>query len=131
MAYAELAGLPPVTGLCTSILCLVGYAIFGPSKILVLGPASSLGPMTAAPIVSLVGANGDPERAVARVPAVLAAVASILAANVFHLADHGVALVGALPKGLPPFTLPHVPLSDMALLVGGAFGIEGSGPAQD
>jgi MFS superfamily sulfate permease-like transporter len=30
MAYAELAGLPPITGLYTSILCLAGYAVFGP-----------------------------------------------------------------------------------------------------
>ena len=60
MAYAELAGLPPITGLYTSILCLVGYAIFGPSKILVLGPDSSLGPMIAATILPIVGANGDP-----------------------------------------------------------------------
>src|SRR4051812_14471671 len=60
MAYAELAGLPPITGLYTSILCLVGYALFGPSKILVLGPDSSLGPMIAATILPLVGANGDP-----------------------------------------------------------------------
>ena len=65
MAYAELAGLPAVTGLYTSILCLVGYAIFGPSKILVLGPDSSLGPMIAATILPLVGAAGDPARAVA------------------------------------------------------------------
>ena len=65
MAYAELAGLPPITGLYTSILCLVGYALFGPSKILVLGPDSSLGPMIAATILPLVGANGDPARAVA------------------------------------------------------------------
>ncbi len=36
MAYAELAGLPAITGLYTSILCLVGYAVFGPSRILVL-----------------------------------------------------------------------------------------------
>ena len=36
MAYAELAGLPPITGLYTSILCLAGYAVFGPSRILVL-----------------------------------------------------------------------------------------------
>ena len=48
MAYAELAGLPPITGLYTSIMCLLGYAVFGPSKILVLGPDSSLGPMIAA-----------------------------------------------------------------------------------
>ena len=30
MAYAELAGLPPITGLYTSIMCLLGYAVFGP-----------------------------------------------------------------------------------------------------
>ena len=32
MAYAELAGLPAITGLYTSILCLVGYAVLGPSR---------------------------------------------------------------------------------------------------
>src|SRR6201989_103378 len=65
MAYAELAGLPAINGLYTSILCLVGYAVFGPSRILVLGPDSSLGPMIAATILPLIGANGDPGRAVA------------------------------------------------------------------
>src|SRR3954449_3390810 len=65
MAYAELAGLPAITGLYTSILCLVAYGIFGPSRILVLGPDSSLGPMIAATVLPLVGANGDPTRAVA------------------------------------------------------------------
>src|SRR6187431_1802076 len=64
MAYAELAGLPPITGLFTSILCLVGYAVFGPSRVLVLGPDSSLGPMIAACVVPLAAANGDPGRAV-------------------------------------------------------------------
>jgi high affinity sulfate transporter 1 len=64
MAYAELAGLPPVTGLYTSILCLLGYAAVGPSRILVLGPDSALGPMIAATILPLVGADGDPVRAV-------------------------------------------------------------------
>ena len=43
MAYAQLAGLPPITGLYTSIMCLVAYAVFGPSRVLVLGPDSSLG----------------------------------------------------------------------------------------
>src|SRR2546423_6817075 len=65
MADAELVGLPAITGLYTSILCLVGYAVFGPSRILVLGPDSSLGPMIAATILPIVGANGDPARAVA------------------------------------------------------------------
>jgi high affinity sulfate transporter 1 len=225
MAYAELAGLPPITGLYTSILCLVGYAVFGPSRILVLGPDSSLGPMIAATIIPIVGAGGDPERAVAlasmlallvgaltvlagvaklgfvadllskptqigylnglavtilvgqlpklcgfsvdadglipeavgfvqgladgeavaaavavgllglvlifglgrlvpKVPAVLVAVVvSILVANAFDLADRGVSLVGPLPQGFPPFTLPSVAWSEMALLVAGAVGI--------
>ncbi len=65
MAYAELAGLPAITGLYTSILCLIGYAVFGPSRILVLGPDSSLGPMIAATILPIVGADGSPARAIA------------------------------------------------------------------
>jgi high affinity sulfate transporter 1 len=225
MAYAELAALPPITGLYTSILCLLGYAIFGPSRILVLGPDSSLGPMIAATILPLLGANGDPKRAVAlasmlailvgaitvlggiakfgfvadllskptmigymnglaltilvgqlpklfgfsidadafipelkgfvnglangeavgaavavgvlglavivalkrtlqRIPGVLAAVvASVAAASLFDLGAHGVKLVGTLPQGFPPLTLPDVGLHDFPLLVGGAAGI--------
>src|SRR6201987_5801298 len=65
MAYAELAGLPAITGLYTSILCLVGYAVMGPTRILVLGPDSSLGPMIAATVLPLAGADGDPARAIA------------------------------------------------------------------
>lgn len=73
MAYAQLAGLPPITGLYTSIMCLVAYAVFGPSRVLVLGPDSSLGPMIAASILPLLASGGDPVRAV-----VLASVQSIL-----------------------------------------------------
>src|SRR6476659_7037813 len=62
MAYAELAGLPAITGLYTTILCLLGYAVFGPSRILVLGPDSSLGPMIAATILPILGSDGDPAR---------------------------------------------------------------------
>jgi high affinity sulfate transporter 1 len=65
MAYAELAGLPAITGLYTSILCLIGYALFGPSRILVLGPDSSLGPMIAATILPIIGSGGNPEHAIA------------------------------------------------------------------
>lgn len=225
MAYAELAGLPPITGLYTSILCLIGYAVFGPSKVLVLGPDSSLGPMIAACVIPLVAANGDPGRAVAyasilalmvgaitvlagvfklgfvadllskptqigymnglaltivigqlpklfgfsvdgdglieesaaffagladgltvpaallvgvgslvlilafqrllpRIPGVLVAVVlAILAVNLFDLTDRGVKVVGPLPEGFPPFTIPTVPLGDLTLLLAGALGI--------
>ncbi len=65
MAYAELAGLPPVNGLYTTVACLVGYALMGPSKILVLGPDSSLGPLIFAAIAPLVVAGDDPATAIA------------------------------------------------------------------
>jgi high affinity sulfate transporter 1 len=65
MAYAQLAGLPAITGLYTSVLCLLGYAALGPSRVLVLGPDSSLGPMIAATILPIAGSGGDPGRAIA------------------------------------------------------------------
>ena len=64
MAYAELAGLPAVTGLYTTIGCLVGYALFGPSRVLVLGPDSSVSPLIFAAILPLVATN-DPKTAIA------------------------------------------------------------------
>src|SRR6266705_3596417 len=225
MAYAELAGLPPITGLYTSIMCLLGYAVFGPSRILVLGPDSSLGPMIAATILPLIAAKGDAKRAIAlaamlalmvgailvlgavaklgfiadliskptmigymnglaltiligqlpklfgfkveaegllgelggfikgladgkaiaaaatvgiagilvilvlqrwlpKIPAVLIMVVlSIAATTVFGLASHGVSLVGVLPKGFPPLTIPDVRLADLGPLLAGALGI--------
>jgi high affinity sulfate transporter 1 len=224
MAYAELAGLPAITGLYTSILCLLGYAVFGPSRVLVLGPDSSLGPMIAATLLPILGSEGSPERAIAlasilalivgalmiaagiaklgfvadllskptqigymnglaltiligqlpklfgfsvnangliheahafvhglasgkavgaavavgvlslvlilalghwlpRVPGVLAAVVCAIAVSAaLDLGSHGVSLVGTLPKGFPPLTVPS-PISDLPLLVAGALGI--------
>src|SRR4051794_17153560 len=84
MAYAALAGLPPITGLYTSILCLTAYALFGPSRILVLGPDSSLGPMIAATILPLVVADGDPQRAIA-----LASMLALLTGAITTLAGIG------------------------------------------
>ncbi|MFC1922281.1 SulP family inorganic anion transporter [Chloroflexota bacterium] len=63
MAYAELAGLPAITGLYTTIVCLFAYAAVGPSPYLVLGPDSSLSPMIAAAILPL--AMGDEAYAIA------------------------------------------------------------------
>jgi len=63
MGYAEAAGLPAITGLYATILPLLAYAFFGPSRTLVLGPDSSLAAMIAAVVVPL--AAGDPARTLA------------------------------------------------------------------
>src|SRR5215213_2164565 len=63
MAYAEAAGLPPITGLYATLVPLTAYALFGPSRILVLGPDSSLAGIIAAVVLPL--AAGDPGRGVA------------------------------------------------------------------
>lgn len=63
MAYATAAGLPAIYGLYATIVPLCAYALFGPSRVLVLGPDSSLAPMIAAAVLPL--AAGDPQHAVA------------------------------------------------------------------
>jgi high affinity sulfate transporter 1 len=63
MGYAEASGLPAIYGLYATIVPLLVYAILGPSRILVLGPDSSLAPLIAAAILPL--AAGAPEEAVA------------------------------------------------------------------
>ena len=63
IGYAEVSGLPPVTGLYATIVPLLVYALVGPSRILVLGPDSALAPIIAVAIAPL--AAGDPDRAVA------------------------------------------------------------------
>jgi len=63
MGYAAAAGLPPETGLYATIVPLLGYAVFGPSRVLVLGPDSALAPIIAASVLPL--ALGSDDRAVA------------------------------------------------------------------
>ncbi len=63
IGYAQVSGLPPVTGLYATIVPLLVYALVGPSRILVLGPDSSLAPIIGAAILPL--AAGDADRAVA------------------------------------------------------------------
>jgi high affinity sulfate transporter 1 len=63
MAYAEASGLPAITGLYATIVPLLAYALFGPSRILVLGPDSSLAPVILAVVLPL--SAGDPDRAIA------------------------------------------------------------------
>jgi high affinity sulfate transporter 1 len=77
MAYAELAGLPPVTGLYATMLPLLAYFVFGPSRILVLGPDSAVSPVVAAAIIPLAGASVDDRMALAAMLSLL--VGAILA----------------------------------------------------
>lgn len=75
MGYAEAAGLPVIAGLYATIGALVAYFLFGPSRILVFGPDSSLLPLVAAAVVPL--AAGDDERAMA-LAAALAIMAGVM-----------------------------------------------------
>ena len=62
IAYAEASGLPGIYGLYATITPLLAYALFGPSRILVLGPDSALTAILLGVVVPLSG--GDPMRAV-------------------------------------------------------------------
>ena len=62
IAYAVASGVPGIYGLYATIIPLMAYALFGPSRILVLGPDSALAAVILAVVVPLSG--GDPLRAV-------------------------------------------------------------------
>jgi sulfate permease, SulP family len=64
IAYPAIAGLPPEVGVYSSILPLVGYALFGPSRQLIVGPDAPTMTVLAAVLASM-PANGPPERIVA------------------------------------------------------------------
>src|SRR5215468_8679988 len=63
IAYASASGLPGICGLYATIVPLLAYALFGPSRILVLGPDSSLAPIILGAVLPL--SSGDAPRAVA------------------------------------------------------------------
>jgi len=63
MSYAEASGLPAIYGLYTTISTLLIYALFGPSRILVLGPDSALAGLIATTILPL--SNGSTDKAIA------------------------------------------------------------------
>src|SRR4029077_11978730 len=60
MGYAQAAGLPPISGLYATIVPMLLYAVFGPRRILVVGPAPALAALIAARAAPL--ALGDPTR---------------------------------------------------------------------
>jgi high affinity sulfate transporter 1 len=63
IAYAVASGVPGIYGLYATIVPLLAYALFGPSRIMVLGPDSSLASLILAVVLPL--SMGDPARAVA------------------------------------------------------------------
>jgi high affinity sulfate transporter 1 len=63
IAYAEASGVPGINGLYATIVPLLAYALFGPSRILVLGPDSALAAVILTVVLPL--SAGEPRRAVA------------------------------------------------------------------
>ncbi len=79
MGYAQAAGLPAIYGLYATIVPLVAYAVFGPSRILVLGPDSALAGLIAATILPMAAGSMEKAVSLAAMLAVLSGVLCILA----------------------------------------------------
>ncbi|HEF4742763.1 TPA: sulfate permease [Burkholderia multivorans] len=84
MAYAIASGLSAASGLYASIAALVAYAVFGPSRVLVLGPDSALIALIAASVVPLAHGNAAHAAALAGALALLSG-ALCLAVGLFRL----------------------------------------------
>ena len=63
LAYATLAGLPPYFGIYCYLVGGVGYALFGSSRQLAIGPTSAIAMLVGATVVGM--APGDPMRSAA------------------------------------------------------------------
>ena len=128
IAYAVASGLPGINGLYATIIPLLVYALFGPSRILVLGPDSSLAAIILAVVLPLSG--GNPQRAVS-----LAAMMAIVSGIVCILA--GVARLGFVTELLSkPIRYGYmngialtVLISQLPKLLG--FSIESDGPLRN
>ncbi|MDM0075640.1 sulfate permease [Variovorax sp. J2P1-59] len=128
IAYAVASGVPGIYGLYATIVPLIAYALFGPSRILVLGPDSSLAAVILAVVLPLSG--GDPRRAIA-----LAAMMAIVSGAVCILA--GIARLGFVTELLSkPIRYGYmngialtVLISQLPKLLG--FSIDGDGPLRN
>src|SRR5215468_7608175 len=125
IAYAEASGLPGIYGLYATIVPLLVYALFGPSRILVLGPDSSLAAVILSVVLPLSG--GDPMRAVT-----LAGMMAIVSGAVCILA--GVARLGFITELLSkPIRYGYMNGIALTVLVSQlpkffGFSIDGEGP---
>lgn len=81
IAYAELTGLPAVTGIYTTIAALVAYSVFGPNRRLILGPDSSLAPVIAAIVLPLAANDAATAVALASATSLIAGVMCVVAGS--------------------------------------------------
>jgi len=79
IAYAQASGIPGIYGLYATIIPLLAYALFGPSRILVLGPDSALAPLIAAVVVPLAAGSSDRAIVLGSAMAVIAGLLCVLA----------------------------------------------------
>jgi high affinity sulfate transporter 1 len=128
IAYAEASGVPGIYGLYATIVPLLAYAIFGPSRILVLGPDSSLAAVILAVVLPL--SHGDPARAVA-VAGLMAIVSGLfcILIGLLRLGFVTELLSKPIRYGYMNGIALAVLLSQTPKLLG--FKIEGKGPVRD
>jgi MFS superfamily sulfate permease-like transporter len=128
IAYAVASGVPGIYGLYATVIPLLAYALFGPSRILVLGPDSALAAVILGTVLPLSG--GDPLRAVT-----LASMMAVVSGTVCILA--GVARLGFVTELLSkPIRYGYmngialtVLISQLPKLFG--FSVENEGPLRD
>jgi high affinity sulfate transporter 1 len=128
IAYAVASGLPGINGLYATIVPLLAYAVFGPSRILVLGPDSSLAAVILGVVFPLAG--GDPVRAVA-LASMMAVVSGIacIAAGLGRLGFITELLSKPIRYGYMNGIALTVLISQVPKLFG--FSIEGEGPLRE
>ncbi len=128
IAYAEASGVPGIYGLYATIVPLLAYALFGPSRILVLGPDSSLAAIILAVVLPL--SQGDPGRAIA-LASMLAVVSGLvcIAAGVFRLGFVTELLSKPIRYGYMNGIALTVLISQLPKMMG--FSIETDGPVRD
>lgn len=128
IAYALASGVPGIYGLYATIVPLLAYALFGPSRILVLGPDSSLAPVILAVVLPLSG--GDAMRAVtlASVMAVVSGLVCMLI-GVLRLGFVTELLSKPIRYGYMNGIALTVLISQLPKLFG--FSIDGAGPLRD
>jgi high affinity sulfate transporter 1 len=127
IAYAEASGVPGINGLYATIVPLLAYAVFGPSRILVLGPDSALAAVILAVVLPL--SDGDPQKAVAAA-GLMAIVSGVvcIAAGLARLGFITELLSKPIRYGYMNGIALTVMLSQMPKLFG--FSVSGSGPVR-